>query len=84
MVDFEKTKVEIIRSMNENSFVYIGEGLIEVESFIISFLSERGFKFENLKVEENPGNRRHLRLYCKDIQYFRGYFMDITICGEQY
>jgi hypothetical protein len=84
MADFESLKVELIRAMNEQSFIYIGEGLTEVTSFINNFMDVRGFKFDTLHVEEIPQSRRRLRIYCRDKEFLRGSNIWITIHNEQY
>jgi hypothetical protein len=84
MANFELLKTELVRSMNEQDFIYIGEGVREVEAYVSNYMSERGFKMDVFKVEEITGVRRHLKIWCRDLQFLRGYYMDITVQGEQY
>lgn len=84
MANFELLKTELVRSMNEQEFTYIGDGIIEVEEYISNYMTERGFKMDVFKVEEITGVRRHLKIWCRELQYLKGYYMDITVHSEQY
>jgi len=80
---FEDVKPELIRSINEQDFVYVGEGLIEVESYIGDYLLSYGYKLTSFSMQELRGSRRHLKIGCADIisslMIGKSYFMELTV-----
>jgi hypothetical protein len=71
----------LARAINENSFTYVGEGLIEVENFISGYLLDNGYNLKSFIMQEIPGARRHLRIWFTDIEIDRGYYIEYTVFG---
>jgi len=71
---------ELINALNETGLDFFNQ-LEETEQFIADFLSQKGYKLGELKIEEQPNFWREMILLCLDDNN-RGFRMNIAIIGQ--
>ena len=68
---------ELSNALNETGLDFFNQ-LEETEQFIADFLSQRGYKLGELKIQEQPNYWREMILLCLDDKN-RGFRMNIAI-----
>jgi hypothetical protein len=83
MIGLHELQEGLARSMNDQNFTFVDEGLVEVETFISDYLNVYGYRIHTFKMEEIRGVRRCLKITCLNPLGASGYF-EFTVFDSIY